>query len=101
MLDTLLLLSEQGLKNKLKLLVYHANKHELTIQDYYNLKFGTDEYKDINFKINQLVNIKYDQKLSSNHSSLYSIDVPIPTFDSSSDNNRLNELLSNRGIKFI
>ena len=31
--------SEQGLENKLKLLVYHANKVELTIEDYYNLKY--------------------------------------------------------------
>ena len=38
--------SEQGLENKLKLLVYHANKHELTIQDYYNLKYGKDNYEE-------------------------------------------------------
>ena len=43
--------SEQGLENKLKLLVYHANKHELTIQDYYNLKYGKDNYEEINIKI--------------------------------------------------
>ena len=39
--------SEQGLENKLKLLVYHANKHELTIEDYYNLKYGNNNYKEI------------------------------------------------------
>lgn len=30
--------SEQGLENKLKLLVYHANKIDLTIEDFYNLE---------------------------------------------------------------
>ncbi|HIT10323.1 MAG TPA: hypothetical protein IAC24_01830 [Candidatus Onthousia faecigallinarum] len=59
--------SEQGLENKLKLLVYHANKHELTIEDYYNLKYGTNNYEVINIKVRKLCNIKYDQKLTSNH----------------------------------
>lgn len=81
--------SLQGLENKLKLLVYHANKHELTIEDYYHLKFGTDEYKDINIKINKLINIKYDQKLTKNISSQYSINTNIPTLDNPSDNNKL------------
>ena len=65
--------SEQGLENKLKLLVYHANKHELTIEDYYNLKYGNNNYEEINIKIRKLCNIKYDQKLISNHSQEYKI----------------------------
>lgn len=93
--------SKRGLENKLKLLVYHANKHELTIEDYYNLKYGTDSYKETNININKLTNIKYDQRLSSNHSLEYKIDVPIPIFDSPIQNNKLNELLSFRAIKFI
>ena len=93
--------SKRGLENKLKLLVYHANKHELTIEDYYNLKYGTDSYKEINININKLTNIKYDQRLSSNHSLEYKIDVPSPIFDSPIQNNKLNELLSFRSIKFI
>ena len=93
--------SEQGLENKLKLLVYHANKHELTIEDYYNLKYGNNSYEDINIKINKLTNIKYDQKLSSNHSLEYSINASTPTFDTHEDNNKLKELLSFRSIKFI
>ncbi len=52
--------SERGLENKLKLLVYHANKHELTIEDYYNLKYETNSYEDINIRIKKLYNIKYD-----------------------------------------
>ena len=93
--------SQQGLENKLKLLVYHANKHELTIEDYYNLKFGSYNYDDINIKIKKLTNIKYDQKLSSNYSLDYSINVPLPIFDTNSEINKFKELISNRGIKYI
>ncbi len=88
--------SKQGLENKLKLLVYHANKHELTIEDYYNLKYGTNSYEDINIKIKKLTNIKYDQKLSSNHSSEYTINTKLPIFDSHAENNRLKELTAIR-----
>lgn len=88
--------SEQGLENKLKLLVYHANKHELTIEDYYNLKYGNNSYEDINIKINKLTNIKYDQRLSSNHLLEYSINTALPKFDSPSENNKLKELTNLR-----
>ena len=93
--------SEQGLENKLKLLVYHANKHELTIDDYYNLKYGTNSYEDINFKIKKITNIKYDQKLSSNHSLEYKINTSIPIFDNSEDNNKFKELTSMRKEIYI
>jgi tRNA nucleotidyltransferase/poly(A) polymerase len=93
--------SEQGLENKLKLLVYHANKHELTIEDYYNLKYGNNYYEDINIKINKLKNIKYDQKLSSNHQTEYTINTAIPILDSSINNNQLKELLSLRQEIYI
>ncbi len=88
--------SEQGLENKLKLLVYHANKHELTIEDYYNLKYGNNNYEEINIKINKLCNIKYDQRLSSNHSLEYKINASLPILDSPSENNRLKQLTSIR-----
>ena len=88
--------SQRGLKNKLKLLVYHANKVDLTIQDFYNLKFGTDSYKEINIKIKKLTNFKYDQRLSSNHSLEYKIDTSLPIFDSPEDNNKYSELTSPR-----
>lgn len=88
--------SEQGLENKLKLLVYHANKHDLTIEDYYNLKYGNNSYEEINIRINKLTHIKYDQKLSSNHSLEYKINTILPVLDSASDNNRLKGLTSIR-----
>lgn len=93
--------SKQGLENKLKLLVYHANKHELTIEDYYNLKYGTNSYQDINLKIKKICNIKYDQKLTSNHSLEYKINTILPIFDSPSENNRLKELSSIRQEIYI
>ena len=93
--------SRRGLRNKLKLLVYHANKHNLTIQDYYNLKYNSYSYEDINIKIKKITNIKYDQKLTSNHSLNYSINVPLPIFDDNATNNKFMELSSSRGIKFI
>lgn len=93
--------SERGLENKLKLLVYHANKHDLTIEDYYNLKYGSNSYEDINIKINKLTNVKYDQKLSSNHSLEYKIDTKFPILDSASENNRLKELTSIRQEIYI
>ena len=88
--------SEQGLENKLKLLVYHANKHELTIEDYYNLKYGNNNYVDINMKVKKICNIKYDQKLTSNYSLEYKINTSLPILDSPSENNRLKELTSIR-----
>ena len=88
--------SEQGLENKLKLLVYHANKHELTIEDYYNLKYGNNNYENISMKIKRICNIKYDQKLTKNHSLEYKINTNLPILDSPSENNRLKELTSIR-----
>ena len=88
--------SERGLENKLKLLVYHANKINLTIEDYYDLKYGTNSYENINIKIKKLCNIKYNQKLSSNHQSEYKIETKLPILDSASENNRLKELINLR-----
>ncbi len=88
--------SEQGLENKLKLLVYHANKHELTIEDYYNLKYGNNNYEEINIKIRKLCNIKYDQKLTSNHSQEYKINTNLPILNTAKENSRLKELVSIR-----
>lgn len=93
--------SKQGLENKLKLLVYHANKHDLTIEDYYNLKYGNNLYQDINIKINKLTHIKYDQKLTSNHSLEYKINTKLPIFDSPEENNKLRELTSIRQEIYI
>ena len=93
--------SEQGLENKLKLLVYHANKHELTIEDYYNLKYGNNSYKEINVKINKLTKIKYDQKLSSNHSLEYKINTKLSVLDTPEQNNRLKELTAIRQEIYI
>lgn len=93
--------SEQGLENKLKLLVYHANKVELTIEDYYNLKYGNNSYENINIKINKLTKIKYDQKLSSNNRLEYKINTSLPVLNTPKENNRLKELTSIRQEVYI
>lgn len=93
--------SKQGLENKLKLLVYHANKIELSIQDFFNLKYGINSYDEINIRIKKLTNIKYDQKLSSNLPSEYTITTNLPILDSPSDNNRLSELTAIRQEIYI
>ena len=93
--------SEQGLENKLKLLVYHANKVELTIEDYYNLKYGNNSYENINIKINKLTKIKYDQNLSSNHRLEYKINTSLPVLDTPKDNNKLKELIRIRQEVYI
>ena len=93
--------SERGLENKLKLLVYHANKHELTIEDYYNLKYGTNSYEEINNKIKKICNIRYNQKLSSNHRLEYKINTNLPIFDSPADNNKIKELTNIRKEIYI
>ena len=88
--------SERGLENKLKLLVYHANKVDLTIEDYYSLKYGTNSYEDINVKIKKLCNIKYNQNLTSNQSTEYKIDTSLPIFYSDEDNNKIKTITSFR-----
>jgi len=93
--------SINGLENKLKLLVYHANNVNLTIEDFYNLKFGTNSYEDINTKIKEICDIKYDQKLSSNHSLEYKINTNLPVLDNASDNNRLKEITNIRQEIYI
>ncbi len=86
--------SKQGLRNKLKLLVYHANKHELTIEDYYNLKYGNNSVDEININIKKITNIKYDQKLSTNYSNRNDIIIncSLPIFDFKDNNNKINDI---------
>ena len=93
--------SLNGLENKLKLLVYHANKIDLTIEDYYNLKYGSNSYEEINIKIKKLCNIKYNQQLTSNYPLEYKINTSLPTLDDASQNNMLKELTSLRQEIYI
>lgn len=86
--------SKQGLRNKLKLLVYHANKHELTMEDYYNLKYGNNSFDEININIKKITNIKYDQKLSTNYSNRneLTINCSLPIFDFKDNNNKIKNI---------
>lgn len=93
--------SKRGLENKLKLLVYKANKVNLTIEDYYNLKYGENKYIEINKNIKKLLNVKFDSKLTKNISESCTITIPIPIFDTPSENNRFKEITSNRQEIYI
>lgn len=93
--------SPEGLENKLKLLVYRANKHELTIEDYYNLKYGDNSYEEINTNINKIINIKYDHKLLNDYQSKYKAKVELPVFDTPELNDRLKNLTSIRQEFYI
>ena len=74
--------SEQGLENKLKLLVYHANKHELTIEDYYNLKYGNNNYVDINMKVKKICNSNNNNEyIASNSNNILKWSIGTPLFD--------------------
>ena len=55
-----------------------------------------DITKEINIKIKKLTNIKYDQRLSSNHSLEYKINTSSPIFDSHECNSKFKELTSIR-----
>ena len=81
--------------------MYNANKIDLTIEDYYNLKYGSNSYEDINIKIKKLTTIKHDTKLTSNHSLEYIINTKLPILDTPSENNRLKELTSIRQEIYI
>jgi len=93
--------SISGLENRLKLLVMKADKAEFTIQDYYNMKNGTDEYEDIIVRIKKLGEIKYDQRLSRNRKQDIIINTQTPLFDNVADANRYKELTSCRNEIYI
>lgn len=92
--------SKRGLKNKLKLLVLKANKHELTFDDYILLKYANNEDDKIIDNINKLTDIKVKIKIKD-HSSFTPISSSIPYFKDININNYINNLINaRRGIKF-
>ena len=67
------------------------------VGDNFTIKlYRNNEYEEINIKINKICNIKYDQRLSRNHSLEYKINTNIPVLDTPEENNRLRELLAIR-----
>ena len=57
--------------------------------------------EEINNKIKKICNIRYNQKLSSNHRLEYKINTNMPIFDSPADNNKLKELTNFRKEIYI
>lgn len=90
--------SKQGLENKLKLLVLRANKHDLTFDEFLQLKYSSNEYEDIVKNINKTENIKRIKFKQENKISINDINVKIPLFDDNKFNNQLKELISERNI---
>lgn len=87
--------SKRGLRNKLKLLVLKANKHNLTFDDYILLKYSKDEHKEIIEKINKLVNIEY--KLNIKEVSSYICPfTSLPNFNNVSTEEYVKHLLETR-----
>lgn len=93
--------SLEGLNNKLKLLVYNANKIELTYKDYINLKYNENELEMINKQINNLQNINYKYsnllRINKNKPS-YDYNVDLPIFDNNITNLFLSNLISFKNI---
>ena len=95
--------SLNGLNNKLKLLVYKANKVDLTIEDYMNLKYGKDSYIEINKNINKLLNVKIDKSLLNKKDIETNINIKM-SFLSSGNNlfKTMKDLISiDNNIRFI
>ena len=74
--------SLEGLNNKLKLLVHFKNYHELTIEDYLNMKYGKDSYEEVNDNINKLLNVEIDKNIFKKHNQDVSINVSMPILTS-------------------
>lgn len=95
--------SLNGLNNKLKLLVYKANKVDLTIEDYMSLKYGKDSYIEINKNINKLLNVKIDKSLLNKKDIETNINIKM-SFLSSGNNlfKTMKNLISiDNNIRFI
>ena len=71
-----------GLNNKIKLLVHYKNNHELTIEDYLNMKYGKDNCEEINENINKLLNVKIDKNIFKKHNQNVNINVSMPILTS-------------------
>lgn len=95
--------SQTGLNNKLKLLVYKANKVNLTIEDYMELRYGRDSYKEINKKINELLIVKIDRKIFKEENIETKINIQIPILSSGdSTYQSIKDLISiNNNINYI
>ena len=80
-----------------------ANKVDLTIEDYMNLKYGKDSYIEINKNINKLLNVKIDKSLLSKKDIETNINIKM-SFLSSGNNlfKTMKDLISiDNNIRFI
>ena len=86
--------SKKGLENKIKLLVLNANKHELTYQEFLNLKYKENEYNQIINNMNKIVNIKVKKLPEYGEYNDYSSNL-VKSYDNAINNILHNITLSN------
>lgn len=87
--------SKQGLKNKLKLLVMNANKHNLTFDEFLQLKYGVNKDKKMLELFDSFTNIKFDKKILSKKNIPHTISTAfIPKFFATSTNEYINSLIA-------
>lgn len=93
--------SNKGLKNKLELLVSHANKDDITFKDFLHFKYGKDEYKKIYDKYEKITN-KYDHKgIFRKEYNPLPTPSSLPIFDRNIDNDKLLNLIKTRKEVYV
>ena len=91
--------SLDGLENKLQLLVLRANNHNLTFEDFLELKYGKNQFNEILNNIKKITNIKYRIKvIDTNIQKSININVPLPKFCDNSTQDYFNNLISQKMI---
>ena len=91
--------SLDGLENKLQLLVLRANHHNLTFEDFIELKYGNNHFSEILHNIQTITNIKYRIKvIDTNIKESIDINVPLPKFCDNSTQSFFNNLISQKMI---
>lgn len=91
--------SKNGLENKLKLLVLNANHHELTLDEFYHLKYSNNEYNKIINDMKKITNIKVKHLNNFNDYNSYPVDF-IKSLDNQINYNLKNIIKTNKA-KFI
>ena len=91
--------SLDGLENKLQLLVLRANNFNLKFEDFLELKYGKNHFKEILDNIKKITNIKYRIKvIDTNIKKTININAPLPKFDNNATQDFFNNLISQRMI---
>ena len=91
--------SKTGLENKLKLLVLNANHHELTLDEFYHLKYYKNEYNKIINDMKKITDININHLNNIDDYNTYPIDF-IRSLDNQI-NYKLKNIIRTNTAKFI